>query len=431
MSADTQIAQLLTSAHEAQQRGDQSTATRRLEEVLSRDAGNPLALNALGMQALAAGDAAAAEDYFVRAAEADPAAPALWVNVATARRARGDAEGERRALLSVIEIDQRHLMANIRLAELHERLGETGPANFRWSAVLHLSGAVPDRPPPLEAILAHARDYVAKQGRELGDKLDAGLAEARAGLEARERRRFDACLDAMLGRRRIFNNECSGIHFPFLPADEFFDREHFPWLAAVEAQTEIIRAEFEALLAEQLAGFTPYVEMEPGLPENKWTALDHNPDWSALHLWRHGERIGEACRRCPKTAEILEQVPRAQVPKRMPTAFFSVLRPHTHLPAHTGVSNLRAIIHLPLIVPPGCRFRVGGETRSWKVGEAFAFDDTIDHEAWNDSDRLRAVLIFDTWNPHISETERTLLETFFRVADETGMDPNGATAVMD
>ena len=84
---------------------------------------------------------------------------------------------------------------------------------------------------------------------------------------------------------------------------------------------------------------------------------------------------------------------------------------------------MRTIVHLPLIVPPGCGFRVGGETREWKVGEAFAFDDTIEHEAWNDSDELRAVLILDVWNPHITEAERELLQTFFRVADSSGHAP--------
>ena len=431
MSADNQIAQLLSAAQEAQRRGDQSTATRWFEEVLALDSRNAAALNSLGMQALGRGDAAAAEGYFVRAAEADPVAPPLWVNVATARRAQGNDEGERASLLKVLEIDQRHLTANIRLAELHERLGEVGQANFRWGAVLALGGMMPERPAALDPILAHARDYVETRGREFGEIVDKGLEPARASLDSRARRRFDACIDTLLGRRRIYNNECSGIRFPFLPADEFFDRSHFPWLAAIEAKTDVIRQEFEALLAEDLAGFSPYVEMEPGTPQNIWTELDHNLAWSALHLWRHGERIEEACRRCPNTTEILEGVPRAQIPKRMPTAFFSVLKPRTHLPAHTGVSNMRAIIHLPLIVPPGCRLRVGGEIREWRAGEAFAFDDTIEHEAWNDSDQLRAVLIFDTWNPHITEAERGLLGSFFEIADESGLDPSGATAVMD
>ena len=108
------------------------------------------------------------------------------------------------------------------------------------------------------------------------------------------------------------------------------------------------------------------------------------------------------------------------MPRRTPTAFFSILKPRTHLPAHTGVSNTRTIVHLPLIVPPGCRFRVGGETREWREGECLFFDDTIEHEAWNDSDELRAVLIFDTWNPHLSPAERDMLRALFGAMARTG-----------
>ena len=72
----------------------------------------------------------------------------------------------------------------------------------------------------------------------------------------------------------------------------------------------------------------------------------------------------------------------------------------------------------PLIVPDGCEFRVGGETRKWNVGEAFAFDDTIEHEAWNRSAEDRAVLIMDVWNPHLSEHERTMVCRLYEAADK-------------
>ena len=77
------------------------------------------------------------------------------------------------------------------------------------------------------------------------------------------------------------------------------------------------------------------------------------------------------------------------------------------------MTNTRAIIHLPLVVPPGCEFRVGGETRAWREGEAFAFDDTIEHEAINRSEKSRLVLIFDVWNPHLSDRERALVTEFY------------------
>jgi aspartate beta-hydroxylase len=97
------------------------------------------------------------------------------------------------------------------------------------------------------------------------------------------------------------------------------------------------------------------------------------------------------------------------IPGRGPTAFFSILEPHTKIPPHTGVTNTRVTVHLPLIVPPGCAFRVGGETREWKVGTAWVFDDTIEHEAWNDSDAPRAILIFDVWNPELTVLECDLV----------------------
>ena len=84
-------------------------------------------------------------------------------------------------------------------------------------------------------------------------------------------------------------------------------------------------------------------------------------------------------------------------------------QPTTHIPPHTGSTNARLLVHLPLILPGPARFRVGNELRSWRMGEAWAFDDTIEHEAWNDADQLRVILIFDVWNPLLTEAERDLV----------------------
>ena len=88
---------------------------------------------------------------------------------------------------------------------------------------------------------------------------------------------------------------------------------------------------------------------------------------------------------------------------------FSILKPGAVIPPHTGVTNIRAVVHLPLVVPPGCGFRVGAETREWREGVAWAFDDTIEHEAWNRSSSPRAILIVDAWNPYLTEEEKVLL----------------------
>jgi aspartyl/asparaginyl beta-hydroxylase (cupin superfamily) len=365
--------------------------------------------NSQGLAALRAGDAHAAAKYFERACRGDPGAAELRINLATARRVLGDDEAERAALEAALAIDQRSLMALIRLAQLHERLGEDGPATRHWSAVLSLASAIEQPSPELRQLLSHAQTYVERQRSHLADALDAALANDLAAASIRDRRRASAAADVMLGRRTIFTNDCHGLHYPFLAADEFFDRDHFSWLETLEAATADIRDELEAILTGRDSGLAPYVEQPPGVPENKWSPLDRSLDWGALHLWRDGERVEEACARAPKTAGLVETLPLCRIPGRAPAVFFSILKAGKRIPPHTGVTNVRSIVHLALMVPEGCTFRVGGETRAWVEGEAFVFDDTIEHEAVNPTDRDRAVLILDVWNPYLSDVERTMI----------------------
>lgn len=382
--------------------------------------GNPLIdavhANREGLGALRAGDARTAASHFECACQGDPNATELWINLAAARRLLQDDQGERAALERALEIDQRNLMALIRLAQLHERLGEEGPAAHQWSAVLALASQIETPSPELTELVAHARSYVDRSRRQLADALDRALADDLDAASARDRRRVRAAADAMLGRRSIYANECHGLHYPFLPADEYFDRGHFDWLKTLEAGTADIRCELEAILADRDPGLAPYIEQLPGVPVSKWSPLDRSLDWGALHLWRDGERIDEACARAPRTAALVETLPLCRIPGRAPAVFFSILKAGKNIPPHTGVTNVRAIVHLPLIVPEGCAFRVGGETRPWVEGEAFAFDDTIEHEATNPTDRNRAVLILDCWNPHLSEAERQMICKIYEVS---------------
>jgi aspartate beta-hydroxylase len=89
-----------------------------------------------------------------------------------------------------------------------------------------------------------------------------------------------------------------------------------------------------------------------------------------------------------------------------PEVMFSVLTAGSHILPHRGVTNTRVVCHLPLVVPEDCALVVGGERRAWREGEAVAFDDTYEHEAWNRGARTRVVLIVDVWNPHLTPAER-------------------------
>jgi len=416
MPADS-IQQHLAEAQRASLAGFPDQARSHFEAVLAIDEEEPTARNWLGADALARTDAATAARHFEIACKREPGILSHWINLATAHRRLDDSERERAALEGALAVDQTDLLALIRMAELHERLGEAAPAATRWSAVLALSSGINDPSPEFAEILGHAKRYAGEQQQKLADAIKRALADELAGASARDRRRMQRAADAWLGRRPIYTNHCEGLQYPFLPADEFFDSEHFPWLGELEAATATILNELEAILADPKAELTPYISLPPGVPASKWSGLDKSLDWGAFHLWKEGERFDEACARAPRTAALMESLPICHIRGRAPNVFFSILKAGSHIPAHTGVTNVRSVVHLPLIVPEGCEFRVGGETRSWVQGRAFAFDDTIEHEAWNRSAADRAVLIIDVWNPYLSDHERAMICGLYEAAD--------------
>jgi aspartate beta-hydroxylase len=194
--------------------------------------------------------------------------------------------------------------------------------------------------------------------------------------------------------------------FPGLPVRAWFEREEFPWMADMESQTDAIREELLAVLARE-QGFQPFVEMSAGHPGAAyWKALNHSPDWNAFFFHRDGKPFPENQARCPRTLAALDAVPLNRIADHSPETLYSVLKPGARIPPHTGVINVRLVVHLPLIVPPDCGIRVGTETRGWQEGRCVVFDDTYEHEAWNKSDRTRVVLIFDVWNPNLTAAER-------------------------
>jgi aspartyl/asparaginyl beta-hydroxylase (cupin superfamily) len=198
------------------------------------------------------------------------------------------------------------------------------------------------------------------------------------------------------------------LHVPRLPALPFYDRSAFPFLRNLEAGTDVICTELSRLIEFHSDQFEPYIAYGSGEPVNQWHKLNHSLDWGACHLWRNGVAIDKNLEHCPETARLLKTLPLADIDGLCPNVFFSSLQPHTHIPPHHGESNARLIAHLPLLVPEKCRIRVGFEEREWKIGETLIFDDTLLHEAVNDSDDLRVVLIFDLWNPLLTDDERRL-----------------------
>lgn len=391
------------------QAGRLDEAAQLWQRVLALEPAHPAALLHLGQHALHRGDVAGAGQLLEGAAKADPQNPIIALNQSFVFRRTGDVQREAQALTRALGIDPYFLPALLARGALLERSGMPRQAAKVYQDVMTIVPEGARVEDWLEEPLAHARAMVEDNRRNLSRYLDDRLADIRGRHAGAAMTRFDEARDVMIGVRKAQLSKPTMLHFPTLPALAFYERADFPWLSEVEAATGTIRDELAALLAADNPDFAPYVQHPRGAPLNQWAALNHSLDWSAWFLLKDGAPFGDHCARCPKTAALLRRLPLADIPRIAPSAFFSALKPRTLIPPHHGVTNARVIVHIPLIVPSGCWFRVGNETREWEPGKALIFDDSIEHEAYNGSDQLRIVLIFDIWNPLLTLAERELV----------------------
>ena len=358
------------------------------------------------MIALNRRDAKAAIAYLERATAAEPGTAPLWFNLFQSLELAGDLEAGLASLDRALLADPHYVPAILKKAEILDRLDRGAESLALYRAIVASGPDLAGLPEPVREAFARGLEVIRADDDRRAAALERPLAEIEAAHPGADFHRARAYAEQRTGRRRVYVQQPVGGHFPYLPAIEFFPREHFPWLAALEARTADIRRELLAILEQGGQGMRPYVGFDPTLPANQWEELNHSPRWSAWFFWQDGVRQDGNCARCPVTAAVLDELPLLDLPGKGPTAMFSILEARTRIPPHTGSSNVRTTVHLPLIVPDGCGFRVGAETRMFEAGKAWAFDDTIEHEAWNDSDEPRAIFIFDTWNPLLSEAER-------------------------
>lgn len=370
-------------------------------------------LSQSGFDALRAGDAARARERFREAIAAGEDQAAVHVGLAYACRALKDAAGFAAAVERAIALDARNLHALILKGDHLASVGdERGASSFYRTA---LTGAPPPEQlgPELRRELARVQQACDAYAARFEDALRAAL---RAKGFAEEGGRFGQSLDIMFGRRQVYYQQPRKFYFAELPQVQFFERALFPWMEQLESATADIRAELVEVMRED-SSFAPYVEADPSRPRTAGSMVG-NPEWSAFYLWKYGERVEANAARCPRTMQALAKVPLVHVRGRSPSVLFSRLEPGAHIPPHSGLVNTRCICHLPLIVPAGCEFRVGNETRPWVEGRAWAFDDTIEHEAWNRSRETRVILLFEVWRPELTGEERARVCAMFEAIDD-------------
>lgn len=343
---------------------------------------------------------------------AGPDSEDAWLLLAAAREAAQDSAGEEAALNGLLEVEPHSVRGQIRKGDCRAHAGDTDLACFFYRRALR-DAAGRRLSEEIAAEVQRARQALAGIEHGLDSARQARLAAR--GLPADDwSPRFRHALDIAAGRKKLYLQEPTAYAYPELPHRQFYEPSEFSWAPAVEAAAAAIRAELIALLETEQDEFRPYVQNDIGtVPLGESKTLLNKKDWSVLALCTNGWAVPEIVQRCPKTWEAVLATPLPRVSGWGPTVVFSMLKAGAHIAPHTGMFNTRLICHLPLIVPPGCRFRVGNEVREWQEGKLLIFDDTIEHEAWNDGSEDRIVLIFDIWRPELTERERHELTALF------------------
>lgn len=369
-----------------------------------------------GVAAMQRGDGRNARAAFEQVASAGNGIAPPWLLIAQACRLERDAEGELAALDRLLGEQPRHIRGLIMKGDVMQRQGDLRGAHSFYRLARDVAALSGELPPNLAAEVQRVTDELANSQGDYRTHLDEALASAGHTIGPRIR---DALAIAS-GEKQLYLQEPTSFYFPGLPQVQFYEREAFDWVEALEARTPAIRAELDAVLA-QTHDFPPYVENESNRP-SKVHGLVDNRDWGAFHLLQ-GEPVEPNASLCPATIDALKLVPQPVMRGRSPMALFSLLKPGAHIFPHNGLINTRLICHLPLIVPEGCRFRVGNETRVWKEGKLLIFDDSFEHEAFNEGASRRVVLLFEIWRPEITPDERAAITTLFEAIDDFRGEP--------
>jgi aspartyl/asparaginyl beta-hydroxylase (cupin superfamily) len=410
-SDDQRVRSLIASARQAAESGRPQDADRLMRQAESEAPRHPLVLNETALLMLRSGNPERAHALLEQVVRTEPSLPEAWFNLATALRALNRLDDALAAIQKLLKLQPANVSALFQKGALEELQGRTRAAAMTYRTVLQLMPPGFSPPSWMEPALQQAQRVVDANAKALEAHIAQGLQDMRGRHTDQSLRRFDKCVDTILQKRRIWRQQPTFMYFPELPAIEFYERADFPWLERIEAAAEDIRSEFLDVVSEGAAVLEPYFAGSQVSPPEQWRELTNSRRWSVYSFWREGKAYPEHIARCPKTVAALDARPRWDVPGSGPTAMFSILDAHSRIPAHTGPINTRLVVHLALVVPPGCGFRVGSETREWQPGKAFVFDDSINHEAWNDSDLPRAILIFDIWSPFLNPAERDLVRT--------------------
>ncbi len=358
------------------------------------------------------GDEQRALDFLQAAARLDPTHAQLGIDLAVALGNAGRVPEAIKVIETTLASTPGHCAAWLLLSQLREAAGDSsGTLRACYEAVTRAQRAgqwtsEATTPPHLLDAVVNAIERL-RLGRR--DLFFGAYEELRQQHGAASLARVD---HALRGYLRDWDSTPADprqrpkfFFFPDLPNSPYHDPQLQDYAGQLHSAFPRIRADALRVLEEdrRLPNFIPPTSRVEDFVAGDGPA----PSWEAFFFYRHGERYEANHARCPDTSAVLESIDLCRIADQAPEILFSVLKPGSRILAHHGVTNVRLVLHLPLVVPRDCALNLvdHGEHR-WQEGRLVMFDDTYLHEAWNNSDQTRIVLLMDCWNPHLSTVER-------------------------
>jgi len=400
-------------AHAAQHRIADAEALYR--DILKTAPDTPEALNFVAMCALSRGEFASAGQDLEHAARVNPTEPEIWKNLGIVHLAQHHGGEALDAFDRALGLEPMHFAARLHRGAALEQLGRIDDATAAYFGAVSTAQSRGKwrndmtTPPGLRPAVKHAIAFLDVQRKRIFMDL---LQPLRDKYGATSLTRIEQGLEIYLGDRPANYPDprqyCKFFYVPGLTATPYYPRERFPWHAELEKHTDTIREELRGVL-DQPIGVEPFLGTNDNKLLKAQSLLDGTrgeAQWNSFFFHRHGEVFRQNAQRCPLTTEILDSLPLVHIRDHAPEVLFSILTPGSHILKHHGVTNSRLVTHLPLIIPEDCAISVGGVEHAWQEGCCVTFDDTFEHEAWNRSDKVRAVMILDSWHPDLTEAER-------------------------
>ena len=403
------LSDVLTQADDLARQGNLETAIDLLQNALSTSPRNLEALTLIGRMHRANGNHKLALPALKKLCELTPKNAWAYYDFAEACEATGDHKSAAINFLKAWSLDSKNARFALSAGYALWQTGKTDEALSVWSIGSDMDPMV------------RAAQYESQANVETREKSQKADLELRRHLT----RLYEDGLKKHSGTQRLEGAYWPQTHFgtvqykadnqkpymfyvPDFAPSPIFDTKPLEWANSLKDQTPSILEELKTYLQHTNDFGSPYVaHMVDG--DLNWQKLRNSDHWNALHLYKNAQEQ-DCLKSFPKTQKALAVAPLVELFGTPMEVFFSILKPGTHIPPHFGLSNSRLTAHLPLIVPENCNIRVADQIHHWQEGELFLFDDSFDHEARNDSDEIRVVLIFETWRPDSSKEEITALQ---------------------